>query len=139
MNRYKLRQLAKKINHGKQVNIKFVFAPPDHFCYKSKNHTLEISSFYHRLKKSEVIIYLTHEIGHLNTIPEINSIFISDYAAEYEANRWALYRLDELEMYEQLGSYQNYLKELAMMDIEDEDDEEYQEAAADLLQELELI
>lgn len=138
MNRYKLRQLAKKINHGKPIDIKFVFAPSDHFCYKS-NHTLEISSFYHRLKTSDIMVYLTHEIGHMNTIPELKSIYISDYAAEYEANRWALYRLDELSMHDHIGSYQNYLKELAMMEIEDDDDAEYQEAAMDLLQELELI
>jgi len=139
MNRNKLRQLAKQINHGNEVNINFVFAPSDHFCYQSESNTLEISSFYHRLSPTESLVSLIHEIGHMNTVQKTTCFYMSEYAAEYEANRWALYRLDELQWHTISGQYQNYLKDLAAMEVTDEDDEEYQEAAADLLQELELI
>lgn len=139
MNKQKLRQLAKQINHGNEVIINFVFADPDHFCYESINNTLEISSFYHRLNRTEILVNLAHEIGHMNTISNTTCIYMSDYTAEYEANRWALYRLDELQWHTVSGQYENYLKEMASIEVTDEDDEEYQEAATDLLEELELI
>ena len=138
MNKRKLRQLAKQINYGNEVKINFVFAPADHFCYESSNHTLEISSFYYRLSKSQICIYLIHEIGHMNTISSTPSYYLSDYTAEYEANRWAMYRLDELKWYSLSGKYQEYLQEISALEVTDEEDEEYKEAAVDLLQELEL-
>jgi len=139
MNRKKLRQLAKQINHGNEVVINFVFAPSDYFCYQSESNSLEISSFYHRLPSTEILVPLIHEIGHMNTVQKTTCLYMSDYTAEYEANRWALYRLDELQWHTVSGQYQNYLKDLAMLEVTDEDDEEYQEAATDLLLELELI
>ena len=138
MKRKKLRQLAKQINNDNEINIKFVFAPSDHFCYKLEANTLEISSFYHRLHQNQILVYLAHEIGHLNVVPTKIALFTSDYTMEYEANKWALYRLDELDWNEVLLWYTNYLQELARLDIIDDDDEEYQEAAVDLLLELEL-
>lgn len=139
MNRRKLRKLAKEINNGNEVNIRFISAPEDLFCYDSSDDTLEISSYYHRLPSSEILISLIHEIGHMNTHPKTDYIYMSDYAAEYEANRWALYRLDELQWHTISGQYENYLKDLALLEITDDVDEEYQEAAADLLQNLELL
>lgn len=139
MKKLQLKKLAKRINDGKEVNIKFVPAPPEYFCYQSNTDTLEISSYYHRLSKVTQIVYLTHEIGHMNTIANTDSLYVSDYTAEYEANRWAMYRLDEMNLPDISGAYQIYLKELACMEVKDDYDEEYQEAAADLLQELELI
>ena len=137
MKRKKLRQLAKQINNGNDVNIKFVFAPSDHFSYLSTN-SLEISLFFYRLPRNKILVYLAHEIGHLNTVPTKKALYTSDYTMEYEANKWALYRLDELDWVEVLLWYTTYLQELARLEVTDENDEEYQEAAVDLLLELEL-
>jgi len=137
MKRKKLRQLAKQINDDNEVNIIFVFAPSDHFCYLSEN-TLEISSFYHQLPHNQLLVYLAHEIGHLNIVPTKQALLISNYTMEYEANKWALYRLDELDWNEVLLWYTDYLQELARLDILDDDDEEYQEAAMNLILELGL-
>ena len=137
MKRKKLRQLAKQINNEKDVNIKFVFAPSDHFSYLSTN-SLEISLFFYRLPRNKILVYLAHEIGHLNVVPTKTALYTSDYTMEYEANKWALYRLDELDWFEVLLWYTNYLQELARLEPTDENDEEYQEAAVDLLLELEL-
>jgi hypothetical protein len=137
MKRKKLRQLAKQINNGNDVNINFVFAPSDHFSYLS-SHTLEISLFFYRLPRRQILVYLAHEIGHLNTVPTKIALYTSDYTMEYEANKWALYRLDELDWFEVLLWYTTYLQELSRLEPTDENDEEYQEAATDLLLELEL-
>lgn len=138
MKRKKLRQLAKQINNEKEVIINFVFAPDDHFCYLSKNNSLEISSFYYRLSPQDLHVYLVHEIGHMNTLPDKDAYYTSNYTAEYEANRWALYRLDELNWTSTSGWYEQYLHEMSGLEVTDEDDEEYQEAATDLLLELGL-
>jgi hypothetical protein len=137
LKRKKLRQLAKEINYGKEVNIKFIFAPADTFCYNSEDNTLEISSFFYQLPHNELITSLVHEIGHMNTTKDC--LLMSTYTAEYEANRWALFRLDEMDWQDTVGWYKIYLYDLAFMSITDEDDEEYQEAATELLQELEII
>lgn len=136
MKRKQLRQLAKEINYGLEVNIAFTFNPAEHFCYHADTKTLEVSSFFYKLPQHKIIIYLTHEIGHMNTYQD--AMFISTYAAEYEANKWALYRLDELGKNDELHEYKIYLNELANLNIEDEDDEEYQTAAVDLLLEMEI-
>ena len=138
MNRKKLRQLAKQINYGKEITIVFTFAPADQFCFLSNSNTLEISSFYHLLDPLRIQVYLIHEIGHMQYYIEKPSIFVSDYTAEYEANRWSLYRLDELKWSAVQTEYEKYLYEISRMEIEEELDEEYQEAATDLLLELEL-
>ena len=109
MKRKKLRQLAKEINHGNEVKINFIFAPADHFCYHSETNSLEVSSFFYRLPHNEILVSLVHEIGHLNTYQD--AIFRTTYAAEYEANKWALYRVDELNWEEELGWYKIYLDE----------------------------
>lgn len=135
MKRKLLRQLAKKINLGNEVNINFIFAAADHFCYKSETNTLEISTFFYRLPRNEIIISLVHEIGHMNTYQE--GFFCTTYSEEYEANQWALYRLDELGWFEELGWYKIYLDEMAHLEVTDDDEEEYQTAARDLLMEME--
>jgi len=139
MTTQKLRQLIKQINYGNEIQVKFVFAEPEHFCYESKTNTLEISTLYYKLSNLTIAVYLLHEIGHLNTIPNLQAMFVSDYKAEYEANRWAMYRLDELKWPEVSGEYQRYLHDMAAITIDDDLDEEYKEAATDLLEELELI
>jgi hypothetical protein len=139
MNSQKLKKLAKQINYGVEVNINFIPAPSDYFCYEFSDDTITISSFYYRLNKNKIISYLIHELGHKNTLTQDNYLTISDYRAEYEANCWALYRLDELGWSEIFGEYKRYLHELAVISITNEEDEQYQEAAADLLLELELI
>lgn len=136
MNRKKLRQLAKKINNGKEVNIKFIFTNSDHFSYSSENNSLEISSFYYKLNKQKLCGYLTHEIGHMNT--EKKAIMVLDYQSEYDANRWAMYRLDELGWKKVSSWYENYLYEMSRIEIKDELDEEYQQAATDLILDLGL-
>jgi len=140
LKRKKIRQLAKLINNGKEIKINFIFASADHFCYRSINSksSLEISTFYYRLNFNKILINLIHEIGHLNTIPQKNAMFVSDYTAEYEANRWAMYRLDELKWQGVTIEYEKFLHELSNMKIEDDCDEEYQEAAKDVILELGL-
>jgi len=139
MNRKKLRQLAKQINYGKEVNIKFIYAPPECFFYETTSDTVGVSSLYDKLDKEKILAYLTHEIGHKNTVPSRKHMSTSDYYDEYEAHRWAMYRLDELGWKETFGEYRRYLQELSSMTTADEEEEEYQEAAVDVLQELELV
>lgn len=139
MKHEKLRRLIKQINYGNEIQVRFVFAEPEYFCYETKNNTLEVSTFFHKLSDDLITVYLLHEIGHFITIPRQLAMFVSDYKAEYEANRWAMYRLDELNWPEILGEYKRYLQDLASMKTEDDLDEEYQEAASDLLEELELV
>ena len=80
---------------------------------------------------------MTHEIGHMNTIPQKRALIISDYTAEYEANRWAMYRLDELGWPETAAEFEKYIREVADLKMID-DNEEYIEAATDLILELGL-
>jgi len=131
-----LRQLGKQINNDKDLKIAFIFNSPEYFCYQPNNNTIYVSSFYYRLKKYEIVTYLTHEIGHMNTVNN-DSLLVTDYSAEYEANKWAINRLTELNWTENLYHYKSYL--LEMVGLVNEEDEQYKEAAIDLLAEMEVV
>ena len=137
MKKKKIRQLTKLINNGKEVNIKLCFAPPTHFRCVPKNNFLEMSIYHHKLTYLRMCVYIAHELGHINTIPQKEAMFVSDYTAEFEANRWAMYRLDELEWSEVTAEFERYIHEMANLKMTD-DNEEYIEAATDLILELGL-
>jgi hypothetical protein len=137
MNKKKIRQIAKRINNGKPIEVKFIFAPADHFHYVSKENFIVISTFYYKLSFSKICMYMAHEIGHANTIPQKNAMYVSDYTAEYEANRWAMYRLDELKWVEVIAELEKYIHEMADLEVS-EDTIEYKEAATDLILDLGL-
>lgn len=131
MNHRKLRKFAKLLNFDKEVQISFLWEDSDYFAFNYESGIVEISRFYHELDKSDVLIYLAHEIGHLNTIKED---YISDYRAEYLAHEWTLMRLEELEKNDLVNHYIKFLEEIRTLEVEDIIDLEYQEAANDIIE-----
>lgn len=136
MNKPKLKKLASTINYDKELDIKFVDEPKDHFAFDSIENCLEVSNRFYELTEEDIMVYLTHEIGHANTIPK-DCIYMTDYGCEFDANKWALMRLDELGWSTLTDSYIKYLEYIANLDPIEED-LEYKEAATDLLKQLQL-
>jgi len=132
MTKKQLQNIADTFN-GNKVKLVYTDAEPDYFCYDQKDNVINISKKYYMLSESEQIIYLLHEIGHMNTLSSIESIFVSDYAAEYAANKWVLEKLKEKEEFAMLTQFKIYLRKLASIKTKDSIEQEYKLAAKDIL------
>lgn len=133
MTKRKLKKLAEWFN-GKKINIEFVSETiPDYFCYIPHTDTIYISNLYQSLSEKKQLIYLLHEIGHSNTISSKKSLYVSDYSAEYDANKWVLNRLKTLKRDDLILEYIKYLKHMSQLKSDDDVTIQYKLAAKDLL------